>query len=164
MGKLSASECFKARSDPAGCDHLLGDGDGLFLRIRANGTRTSIVEYLFEGKRRRSMIGFLDKQGAASESISSWLHHGRLSLAQASAIAGEWKADRRAGRDPIAAWEAHLTARHAVEEAQRQAIATLQALLLQALHKRTGKEPDISSGAASTTPSPGCSSAACWRT
>ena len=110
MGKLSAATCFNAKPDRSGLDRLLGDGDGLSLRIRANGTRTWMIEYLFEGKRRRFTIGILDKQGAAGESISSWLDNGRLTLAQARAIAGQWKADRLAGRDPIAEREARLSA------------------------------------------------------
>ena len=85
---------------------MLGDGDGLFLRVRAHGTRTWMIEYLFEGARRKYTIGVLDKVGATGESISSWLDHGRLTHAQARAIAGQWKADRQAGRDPIAELEA----------------------------------------------------------
>ena len=41
-----------------------------------------MIEYLFEGKRRRFTIGILDKQGAAGESISSWLANGRSTLAR----------------------------------------------------------------------------------
>ncbi|MGH8635877.1 MAG: Arm DNA-binding domain-containing protein [Burkholderiales bacterium] len=87
MGRLSAVECFNAKPDRKGRDRMLGDGDGLFLRIRAHGTRTWVIEYLFEGARRKFTIGILDKLGAAGESISSWLDNGRLSLAQARAIA-----------------------------------------------------------------------------
>lgn len=79
---------------------MLGDGDGLYPRIRPDGTRTWLSEYLFARRRRKYTIGILDKDGAGGESISSWLDNGRLSLAQARAIAGQWKADRRAGRDP----------------------------------------------------------------
>lgn len=35
MGRLSAVECFNAKPDRKGRDRMLGDGDGLFLRIRA---------------------------------------------------------------------------------------------------------------------------------
>jgi len=48
-----------------------------------------MIEYLFGVKRRRFTTGILDTQGAAGESISSWLDNGRLSLAQACAIAGQ---------------------------------------------------------------------------
>lgn len=123
MGRLSAIECFTTKPDRTGIDRLLGDGGGLFLRIRTHGTRTWMIEYVFEGKRRRFTIGILDKQGAAGESISSWLDNGRLSLAQARAIAGQWKADRQAGRDPIAELDARLNARRAAEDAQHKAIA-----------------------------------------
>ena len=102
---------------------MLGDGDGLFLRVRAHGTRTWMIEYLFEGARRKYTIGVLDKVGATGESISSWLDHGRLTLAQARAIAGQWKADRQAGRDPIAELKAWRDAREAAEQAKRMAIA-----------------------------------------
>jgi len=102
---------------------VLGDGDGLILRVRAHGTRTWVIEYLFEGTRRKFTIGILDKRGAAGESISSWLANGRLSLAQARAIAGQWKADRQAGRDPIAELDARLDARRAVEDVQRKVLA-----------------------------------------
>jgi len=50
------------------------------------------------------------------------LNNGRLSLAQARAIAGQWKADRRAGRDPIAEWEARRNAHEAAERATRKEI------------------------------------------
>jgi hypothetical protein len=82
-----------------------------------------VIAYLFEGTRRRFTIGILDKQGAAGESISSWLDNGRLTLAQARAIAGQWKADRHAGRDLMAEREACLAALRIAEEAQRDAAA-----------------------------------------
>ncbi len=55
-----------------------------------------MIEYLLEDTTRRFAIGILDKQGTAGESISIWLDNGRLTLAQARAIAGHWKADRHA--------------------------------------------------------------------
>ncbi|MGH8663116.1 MAG: Arm DNA-binding domain-containing protein [Burkholderiales bacterium] len=69
MGRLSAVECFNAKPDRKGRDRMLGDGDGLFLRIRAHGTRTWVIEYLFEGARRKFTIGILDKLGAGGEYI-----------------------------------------------------------------------------------------------
>ena len=89
MSRLSAAQCFNARPDSSGRDRVLGDGDGLFLRIRPHGTRTWLIDYLFEGSRRKVTIGILDKQGAPGDSISAWLDNGRLSLAQARAIAGQ---------------------------------------------------------------------------
>lgn len=108
MSRLSAAECFNARQDRSGRDRMLGDGDGLFLRIRPNGTRTWMIEYLFEGRRRKYTIGILDKDGAGGESISSWLDNGRLSLAQArdrrpveGGPNGRARSDRRVGSAPI---------------------------------------------------------------
>jgi len=40
MGKLAARTCETAKPDKTGKDRLLGDGDGLFLRIRPNCTKT----------------------------------------------------------------------------------------------------------------------------
>ena len=57
------------------------------------------IEYLFNGARRKATIGILDKQGAEGESISGWLDNGRLSLAQARAIAVSGK--RSVARDAI---------------------------------------------------------------
>ena len=121
MAKLSAKTCEAAKPDAAGKDRLLGDGDGLFLRIRYNGTKTWLVEYEFQTQRRKYTIGVFDTAGAPGQSITAWLEHGRLPLSQARAIAGQWKSDRRAGRDPAAAWEARLAAQKAQEEATRQA-------------------------------------------
>ena len=76
--------------------------------MRPQGTKTWVIEYEFGAKRRKYTIGIYDPAGAPNESITAWLRHARLSLAQARAIAGQWKADRRAGRDPVAEWEARL--------------------------------------------------------
>ncbi|MCC6531278.1 MAG: hypothetical protein IT531_01900 [Burkholderiales bacterium] len=137
-----------------------------------------MIEHLFEGARRKFTIGILDKLGAAGESISSWLDNGRLTLAQARAIAGQWEADRQAGRDPIAEWEARLGARRAADEEQRKAIALEAAqptvreavAILQGLQERTGKKRHVFdrpcertgrySDAASTMRWAACSSAA----
>ena len=102
-------------------DRLLGDGNGLFLRIRPNGTRTWVVEYEFKGRRHKYTIGIHDSAGATDESITAWLEHGRVSLSQARSIAGAWKADRRAGRNPVVEWEGKQAARRAVAEAVQRA-------------------------------------------
>lgn len=107
MGKLAAVTCENARPSKAG-DRLLGDGDGLFLRIRPNGTKTWIIEYEFKGERRKFTVGLYVRAGAPGASIGEWLRHARVSLTQARAIAGEWKAARRAGHDPVVEWEAQL--------------------------------------------------------
>lgn len=122
MGKLAAVTCENSKPSNAG-DRLLGDGDGLFLRIRPNGTKTWIVEYEFKGERRKFTVGLYVRTGAPGASIGEWLRHGRLSLTQARAIAGEWKAARRAGHDPVMEWEALLASEHADETAREAAIA-----------------------------------------
>ena len=80
---------------------MLGDGDGLFLRIRPNGTKTWLVEHVFRARRRKYTFGVFDEAGAGGDSVTAWLTDGRLSLAQARAIAGSWKVERRAGRDSV---------------------------------------------------------------
>lgn len=119
MGKLAAVTCESAKPDK-GRDRLLGDGNGLFLRVRPHGTKTWLVEYEFNGSRTKYTIGVYDREGAPGDSIPEWLRHGRLSLTQARAIAGNWKDARRAGHDPVAEWEA-LLAREREAEAARKA-------------------------------------------
>ena len=122
MSKLAAVTCENSKPDAAG-DRLLGDGDGLFLRIRPNGTKTWIVEYEFKGERRKFTVGLYVRNGAPGASIGQWLRHGRLSLTQARAIAGEWKAARRAGHDPVEEWEAILASERTEKTAREAAIA-----------------------------------------
>jgi hypothetical protein len=97
--------------------------DSLFLRVRPQGTKTWLIEYEFGAQRRKYTIGIFDSIGAPQESITAWLKHRRLSLAQARAIASQWKADRRAGRDPVAEWEASLAEERDAQEAARKAEA-----------------------------------------
>ncbi len=104
MGKLAAVTCETAKPDPKR-DRLLGDGDGLFLRIRPHGTKTWVIEYEFQGSRTKYTIGGYSRDGGSGESIPDWLRHGQQSLTQARSIAGGWKAARRAGHDPAAEWE-----------------------------------------------------------
>jgi integrase len=126
MGKLAVVNCDTAK--PAkDRDRLLGDGAGLFLRIRPHGTKTWLVEYEFNGTRRKYTVGVYDRNGATGESsIPAWLRSGRLSLAQARAIAEDWKAVRRAGRDPIGEWQATLE-REAAEKAAADLAAKKEA-------------------------------------
>ncbi len=91
MAKLSASTCETAKPDASGRDRLLGDGDGLFLRIRPRETKTWVIEYEFQSLRRKCTVGVFDAVGAPDESITAWLAHGRLSPNQPRAIAGHWK-------------------------------------------------------------------------
>ena len=120
MAKLSARTCEAAKPLPER-DRLLGDRDGLFLRIRPSGSKTWLVEYEFKGHRQKYTIGVYDSAGAPGESITAWLEHGRVSLSEARSIAGEWKADRRAGRDPAAEWKGKLAAKQAKAEAAERA-------------------------------------------
>jgi integrase len=121
MGKLAAVTCETAKRDPKR-DRLLGDGDGLFLRVRPHGTKTWLIEYEFQGRRTKYTIGIYSRDGAPGESISDWLRHGQLSLTQARSIAGNWKSTRRAGHDPAAEWEAVLTQKRKAEAARRAAL------------------------------------------
>lgn len=125
MGKLAATSCETAKPDPKR-DRLLGDGDGLFLRVRPHGTKTWMIEYEFQGKRTKYTIGGYARDGAPGNSIPEWLRHGQQSLTQARSIAGAWKAARRGGHDPAAEWDAVLAGERqaeavklAAEEAER---------------------------------------------
>ncbi len=125
MGKLAATSCETAKPDPKR-DRLLGDGDGLFLRVRPHGTKTWMIEYEFQGKRTKYTIGGYARDGAPGNSIPEWLRHGQQSLTQARSIAGAWKAARRGGHDPAAEWDALLAGERqaeavklAAEEAER---------------------------------------------
>jgi hypothetical protein len=150
MSKLSAKACEAAKPDPSGKDRMLGDGDGLYLRVRPAGTKTWVVEYIFEARRRKSSIGIFDLSGAPGDSVTAWLEYGRLSLAQARAIAGQWKADRRAGRDPVAEWEARVAGKRAEREAARHAAAkeaeqpTVRQAIEQFLSKQIGAKRSAS--------------------
>ncbi|MBZ0104610.1 MAG: integrase arm-type DNA-binding domain-containing protein [Sulfuricella denitrificans] len=114
MGKLAAVTCETAKPDKSR-DRLLGDGDGLFLRVRPHGTKTWLIEYIFNGSRTKYTLGVYDQGGAPGESITEWLRYGRLSLTQARAIAGSWKVARRGGHDPVAEWENLLAQERATE-------------------------------------------------
>ncbi len=111
MGKLAAVTCETAKPD-AKRDRLLGDGDGLFLRVRSHGTKTWVIEYEFQGNRTKYTIGGYSRNGAIGESISEWLNYGQQSLSQARSIAGSWKSARRAGHNPVAEWEALICQQH----------------------------------------------------
>ncbi|MBI5792791.1 MAG: integrase arm-type DNA-binding domain-containing protein [Rhodocyclales bacterium] len=121
MGKLATTTCATAKPDPKR-DRLLGDGDGLFLRVRPHGTKTWVIEYEFQGQRTKYTIGGYSRDGARGESIPDWLRHGQQSLSQARSIAGSWKAARRAGHDPVAEWEALLSKERETEAANLAAL------------------------------------------
>ena len=126
--KLSATACETVKANPLR-DRLLGDGDGLFLRVRPHGTKTWVIEYEFEGRRTKYTIGGYSRNGALGESIPDWLRNGQQSLTQARSIAGYWKAARRAGHDPAAEWEALLTEKRDAAAAKLAAVVTEKAQL-----------------------------------
>ena len=120
MPKLTDVTCKTAKPHASG-DALLGDGNGLYLRIRPGGTRVWIVDYLVRGTRRKINIGNYDPKGGKSENVDGLLDGARLSLAQARFVAAAWKALRREGRDPAAdrqVAKAAMTAAQAAEAAQ----------------------------------------------
>lgn len=125
MGKPAAKTYETAKPNPTG-DRMLGDGNGLFLRVRPHGTKTWVIEYEFRGKRTKYTIGGYSRDGAPGESISDWLRHGQQSLSQARAIAGEWKEARRGGHDPVVEWEAKLSQERAKEAETLAAIEAEQ--------------------------------------
>ena len=122
MGKTVSATYDKALPNLKG-DRMLGDGDGLFMRIRPHGTKTWVIEYELMGRRTKYTIGQYDRDGAPGASLEDWLRHGRQSLTQARAIAGEWRAMRKAGHDPVAAWEDKLAQERAEEDARKTAEA-----------------------------------------
>ncbi len=115
--RLSAQNCETIK--PSMRDRLLGDGDGLFLRVRPHGTKTWLIEYEHQGKRTKYTIGGYARDGAPGNSIPEWLRYGQQSLTQARSIAGAWKAARRGGHDPAAEWEALLEQECQAEAAKR---------------------------------------------
>ncbi len=121
MGKLAATSCETAKPDPKR-DRILGDGDGLFLRVRPHGTKTWVIEYEFQGRRTKYTIGAYSRDGASGNSIPDWLRFGQQSLTQARSIAGNWKTARRAGHDPVAEWEARLSQERGIESAKLAAL------------------------------------------
>ncbi|MBK6744295.1 MAG: DUF4102 domain-containing protein [Hydrogenophilales bacterium] len=125
MGKLAAVTCETAKPDLKR-DRLLGDGDGLFLRVRPHGTKTWVIEYVFQGQRTKYTIGGYSRDGAPGESIPDWLRHGQQSLTQARSIAGSWKAARRGGHDPAAEWEILLSHERGIETAKLAAIEAVR--------------------------------------
>lgn len=121
MKRLTSATCEAAKPDEKR-DRLIGDGDGLFLRVRPHGTKTWVVEYKHQGKRSKYTIGTYSRDGAPGNSITDWLRYGCLSLFQARAIAGSWKTARRGGHDPAAEWEAVLAAERAAAAAEQARI------------------------------------------
>lgn len=91
-------------------DKYLSAGNALSLRIRPNGTRTWVVDYLHQGRRKKITIGEYSPDGSNADGVDALLTTGILSLAQARLIAENWKQIRRAGRDPGAEWEARKAA------------------------------------------------------
>lgn len=101
MAKLFDRACSNTKPKPDR-DVLLGDGEGLYLRIRPGGTRVWIVDYLVQGRRKKVNIGHYDSNGGKAQTIEGLLDDEVLSLAQARMVASEWKKMRRMGIDPAA--------------------------------------------------------------
>ena len=101
MAKLTDRACANTKPK-ASRDVLLGDGNGLYLRIRSGGSKVWIVDYLLQGKRKKVGVGNYDSNGGKAQTIDELLDGGILSLAQARMVASEWKKMRRAGRDAAA--------------------------------------------------------------
>ena len=117
MAKLTDAICKAARPCAKG-DLLLGDGNGLYLRVRPGGTKVWIIDYLVRGVRRKINLGNYDPKGGKAENVDGLLDDGRLSLAQARFVADTWKALRRTGRDPAADRETDKTATAAAQAAE----------------------------------------------
>src|SRR5947207_1880202 len=117
MPKLTDATCKTTKPRDRG-DVLLGDGNGLYLRIRPGGTRVWVVDYLVGGRRRKINIAHYDPKGGQSESVDGLLDGGRLSLAQARFVAAAWKGIRREGRDPAADREAAKALARAAQAAE----------------------------------------------
>lgn len=109
MPSLTDIACKDTKPAPTG-DVLLGDANGLYLRIRPGGTRVWVIDYRVRGTRRKVSVGHYDPKGGDSENVDGLLGEGRLSLAQARLVAERWKALRREGRDPAAEREAATAA------------------------------------------------------
>ncbi len=112
MAKLTDRVCAATKSNPS-ANIVLGDGDGLSLRIRPGGARVWIIDYVPLGPRRNITIRNYHPKGGNSQDLNSLIDGGFLSLAQARLIAAEWKQFRRTGRDPGAEWEARKEAERA---------------------------------------------------
>jgi hypothetical protein len=150
MPNLTDAAC-KTTKPRANGDVLLGDGNGLYLRIRPGGTRVWVGDYLVRGTRRKINIGNYDPKGGKSENVDGLLDGGRLSLAQARFVADIWKELRRRGCDPAAdreATKATAEAAQAVQAAQptiREVVARFMAQHIDgkksaaAVHYRLGR-------------------------
>ena len=123
MPKLTDAKCKATKSDPDS-EVLLGDGNGLYLRIRPCGTRVWMIDYLVRGRRRKINIGNYDPRGSKAETVDGLLSGGSLSLAQARFIAAAWKEQRREGRDPAGERVAKATADKAMVAAAAQPSVT----------------------------------------
>lgn len=127
MAKLTDRACANTKPHTHKDIHL-GDGDGLYLRIRPGGTRAWMVDYVVNGIRRKITLGNYHSAGGKDQNIEELLEGGRMSLAQARLIAAEWKALRRVGRDPGQEWMESKAARKAAEEAESSQPTVRQAI------------------------------------
>lgn len=135
MGNLNELKCRTAKAE--GKDEFLGDGGGLYLRVRP-GERTTKV-WLFRFK---SLTGsgsrWLEIGAYPSQNITrSENSPPTLSLVQARAIAAELTLKRRAGIDPIAEKEDAEQRRKAEETATaRQLEKEAARITVEALFER----------------------------
>ena len=127
MAKLTDRACTntKPQSDR---DVLLGDGEGLYLRVRPGGSRVWIVDYLIQGKRKKVSIGDYDSNGGKAQTIDGLLDENVLSLAQARMVAAEWKKLRRIGIDAAAERERKKADTIAQEKAEKEQPTVEQAI------------------------------------
>lgn len=144
MAKLTDRACATTKPHPQKDLHL-GDGDGLYLRIRPGGTRAWVVDYVVNGDRRKITFGNYHSAGGKGQNIEELLEGGRLSLAQARLVAAEWKALRRVGRDPGHEWQEAKAAKKAAEEAESAQPTLRQAINRFMTQHMEGKKsaPDI---------------------
>ena len=68
MATPSTAGCESAKADKDG-DRFLGDGDGLCLRIRPNGTKAWRDAYELNGRRTKYTIGIHQRAGAQGDSM-----------------------------------------------------------------------------------------------
>ena len=121
MGKLSAVTCETAKRDPKR-DRLLGDGDGLFLRVRPHGTKTWVIEYEFRVGVQNTPSASTRATGAPGESISDWLRHGSTIADPSPLDCWKLEGDATGGHDPAAEWEARAGARAGSGAAKQAAL------------------------------------------
>lgn len=72
MARLTDRACANTKPDPVR-DRQLGDGDSLYLRIRAGGTRAWVIDYLMNRVRRKISIRNYHPAGGKGQNIEDLL-------------------------------------------------------------------------------------------